>query len=172
MQTDSHFSFRSAHSSHFGDFMHAMRIVARLLPAVLLTTTAFAGLMNTTAIVAQDGAGGLAYTVPIAIPPGTAGMVPTLSLAYSSQAGKSFVGVGWGVGGLSAIERCPSSKAVDGAVGGVRLDSSDRFCLDGQRLVAINNGTYGADGTEYRTDVETFTKIISYGNAGGGPASF
>jgi RHS repeat-associated protein len=35
------------------------------------------------------------------------------------------------------------------------------FCLDGKRLVAVN-GDYGAEGTEYRTEVDTFTRVISH----------
>lgn len=61
--------------------------------------------------------------------------------------------------------------AQDGAWGGINFDASDRFCMDGQRLVAIS-GTYGADGTQYRTEVETFSKIISHGSAGSGPVWF
>jgi len=49
---------------------------------------------------------------------------------------------------------------LDGLKGGVNYDANDRFCLDGQRLIAIN-GAYGADGTEYRTEKEAFSKIIS-----------
>src|SRR5262249_5521395 len=49
----------------------------------------------------------------------------------------------------------------------------DRFCLDGQRLVEIPGQTYGADGTEYRTEIETFTMIISHGgNPNDGPDWF
>ena len=47
----------------------------------------------------------------------------------------------------------------------------DRYCLDGQRLVAIS-GTYGADGAEYRTEADTFVKVVSRGTAGSGPERF
>jgi hypothetical protein len=52
--------------------------------------------------------------------------------------------------------------AQDGVRGSINYDANDRFCLDGQRLVAIS-GTYGADGTEYRTEIESFSKVISRG---------
>src|SRR5438876_11007167 len=47
------------------------------------------------------GASGAAtYRVPIAVPSGTAGMVPSLSLEYDSQSGNGIAGVGWSVAGL------------------------------------------------------------------------
>lgn len=115
--------------------------------------------------------GAATYTIPIAVPPGTAGMEPKLSLVYNSQSGNGPLGVGWSLAGLSTIHRCPMTIAQDGVKGGINYDSNDRYCLDGQRLVAIS-GTYGADGTEYRTETESHTRIISYGTAGNGPASF
>jgi hypothetical protein len=115
--------------------------------------------------------GAARYAIPIAVPPGTAGMVPSLSLAYNSQAGNGLVGMGFALEGLAAIGRCPRTMATDGVRGSVNYDANDRFCLDGQRLIAIS-GTYGADGAEYRTEIESFTKVISRGTAGTGPAWF
>jgi len=113
--------------------------------------------------------GAATYSIPIAVPPGTGGIEPKLSLAYNSQGGNGLLGMGWSLGGLSVIHRCPKTVAQDGVLGGVNYDANDRFCLDGQRLVAIN-GTYGADATEYRTEMESFSRIVSYGSQGSGPA--
>jgi hypothetical protein len=115
--------------------------------------------------------GAATYTIPLPVPPGTAGMVPSLSLSYSSQTGNGLLGVGWSLDGLVSVGRCPRTIAQDGVYGSVSYDANDRFCLDGQRLIAIS-GTYGADGTEYRTEIESFSKIISHGVAGTGPAWF
>jgi len=115
--------------------------------------------------------GAAVYTIPIAVPPGTAGLEPKLTLQYNSRSGNGLLGVGWSLGGLPAIVRCPKTIAQDGARGGINYDANDRFCLEGERLVAIL-GTYGADGTEYRTEREGFSKVVSYGSAGTGPASF
>lgn len=81
------------------------------------------------------------------------------------------LGVGWSIDGLPSISRCPRTIVQDGVRGGVNHDANDRFCIDGQRLIAIS-GTYGADGTEYRTEVESLSKIVSRGTAGTGPAWF
>ena len=105
-------------------------------------------------------------------------MIPSLSLDYNSQSaassgwlGAGVVGVGWSLGGLPAVGRCQRTVAQDGVNGAVNYDANDRFCLDGQRLIAISGG-YGADGTEYRTEIESFSRIISHGAAGTGPAWF
>jgi Salmonella virulence plasmid 65kDa B protein len=120
---------------------------------------------------AVNQTGAATYTIPIALPPGTAGVAPSLSLEYNSQGTNGLLGMGWTLGGLPSIGRCPRTMAQDGAVGGVNFDANDRFCMDGQRLVVVS-GTYGADGAVYRTEVDTFSKIISHGTAGNGPAGF
>jgi uncharacterized protein (DUF3820 family) len=116
--------------------------------------------------------GSASYTIPISIAPGTAGLEPKLSLQYDSRSGNGLLGVGWSLAGLPAITRCGRTIAQDGQVGGVAYDANDRFCLDGQRLIALDGGTYGADGTEYRTERESFSKVVSYGQAGSGPSHF
>jgi hypothetical protein len=116
--------------------------------------------------------GSASYTIPIGIVPGTAGLEPKLSLQYDSRSGNGLLGVGWSLAGLPAITRCGRTIAQDGQAGGVSYDANDRFCLDGQRLVALDGATYGADQTEYRTERESFSKVVSYGTAGSGPSWF
>lgn len=118
-----------------------------------------------------NATGGAEYTIPISVPPGTAGMQPSLSLTYSSQNGDGYLGIGWTLSGLPAITRCARTVAQDGVHGSVNFDTNDRFCMNGQRLINIS-GSYGSDGTEYRTEIESFSKIISYGSQGTGPAYF
>ncbi|MES2356514.1 MAG: FG-GAP-like repeat-containing protein [Pseudomonadota bacterium] len=115
--------------------------------------------------------GAAAYTIPIQTPPGTAGIEPKLALTYNSQGGNGLLGVGWSLSGLSAITRCLRTMAQDGFRGSVNFDTNDRYCLDGQRLMVVS-GSNGADGAQYRTERDSFTKIISYGSAGNGPAWF
>jgi RHS repeat-associated protein len=105
--------------------------------------------------------GAATYTMPIAVPPGTAGMVPSLSLNYSSQAGDGIEGMGWTLSGLPSISRCPRTLAQDGVHGSVNYANDDRLCMDGQRLTLVS-GTYGVDGSRYRTEVEGFSKVIEH----------
>lgn len=119
-------------------------------------------LVGTTAGTLQvDKNGAATYSVPIWVVPGTAGMQPQLALNYSSQAGTGWLGYGWSLSGASAISRGPQTLAVDGAVHGVDFSGGDRYYLDGQRLVAIS-GADGEDGTEYRTEIDSVSKIVSY----------
>lgn len=108
-----------------------------------------------------DPTGAANLRVPIAVPKGAAGMQPDLALLYSSRAGNGHLGVGWSLAGLSAITRCPRTIAQDGYVDGVDFDVDDRFCLDGRRLAKTGSGLYGGDATQYRTEVESFQKVVS-----------
>ncbi|EJL90059.1 virulence plasmid B protein, partial [Polaromonas sp. CF318] len=132
-------------------------------------TTTVAGITPGQFSVNESGAA--TYRIPIQVPPGVAGMEPKLELSYNSQGGNGLLGMGWSLSGLSAIGRCPRTMAVDGVRGGVNLDMNDRYCLDGQRLILVS-GTYGVAGSEYRTELDGFSKIVASGTAGNGVASF
>ena len=119
-----------------------------------------------------NSTGAATYSIPVSVPPGSAGLVPALSLDYSSQGSDGIVGLAWALNGLPSITRCPRTIAQDNGVhGGVNYDGNDRFCMDGQRLMVVG-GSYGADGSEYRTEIESFSRIVAHGSAGAGPAWF
>ena len=52
------------------------------------------------------------YSVPIPVPPGTAGLQPSLSLNYDSRGPDGALGLGWSVEGLPAITRCAARPLV------------------------------------------------------------
>ncbi|MCG7537923.1 RHS repeat-associated core domain-containing protein [Pseudoalteromonas sp. OOF1S-7] len=106
--------------------------------------------------------GGATYSIPIELTPGRAGMQPGVSLNYSSRSGSGIAGKGWSLSAGSAITRCPATYAQDGYSRNPQYDQSDRLCLNGQRLVAIS-GSYGASGTEYRTEIDSFAKVTQHG---------
>lgn len=117
--------------------------------------------------------GSASYSIPLLTPTGTAGLGPNLSLSYSSGAGNGIVGLGWSMSGVSTISRCRQTLVQDGVARAIAFNSDDRFCLDGQRLVLADPmDTYGANGVEYRTEVDSNRKIVSYGTQGSGPAYF
>jgi RHS repeat-associated protein len=122
--------------------------------------------------VSSNGTG--SYTIPLQLPRGTAGLTPELGLQYESSVGNGLLGVGWDISGLSIITRCPQTWAQDnGVTQGVQLLASDQYCLDGKRL-RLTSGSQGADGSQYRTELETFSLIIAHGASGNstGPAWF
>jgi YD repeat-containing protein len=115
--------------------------------------------------------GSAGYSIPLAVPPGTAGMAPAVALEYDSQAGMDMLGLGWKIAGQSTITRCGKTRAVDGVARGVTLDAQDPFCLDGQRLLLVS-GTHGANAW-YRTEIDGIARVRSYGtDAAKGPDSW
>ncbi len=113
------------------------------------------------------------YNIPVEISPGSGDMEPNLSINYQSNGGNGLLGLRFSIGGLSAITRCGKNLHNDNALDGVEFNADDRFMLDGQRLIMVdNNDTYGADGTEYRTERETYQRIVSFGSSGSGPEYF
>ena len=114
-----------------------------------------------------DASGQATYRFPIEVPPGTAGAQPSLDLVYSHRLRNGVVGVGWSVSGLSAITRAKPSYAVDGFSGPITNTAKDRFILDGQRLVNMR-GDYGAPGTIYNTEMQSWRFVVASAEPGGG----
>jgi RHS repeat-associated protein len=116
--------------------------------------------------------GAATYTIPIFSSPGTAGMQPSLSLVYSSQAGNGIAGYGWNISGLSAITRTGKTIYHEEIVEGIDFED-DRFALDGQRLIKkVSSQQYGDDGTQYFTEIFNGSSVISHGTVGQGPEWF
>jgi RHS repeat-associated protein len=124
--------------------------------------------------------GAATYSIPITLPPGRKGMQPSLSLSYSSRTGAGTAGMGWSIGGLSSIHRCPRTPEQDGESRAVRGDASDRLCLDGLRLLVVNSGTlapvtdqagYGNANAIYRSEIDSFVRVSQFGAALGAAGS-
>lgn len=125
------------------------------------------------------------YDIPIEVPPGINSVQPNISLTYSAIKSDGILGVGWNLTGLSVITRVGKIIPQDSIKGGVFLNSNDRFAINGQRLIAYRdssgkllktlaekNSAYGQNGTEYRTEIESWMRVFSYGNCGNGPCFF
>ena len=108
------------------------------------------------------------YEIPIACVTGTGGISPQLTVDYNSSNGMGLFGKGFDLSGISKITRSPRNLFRDGKADIVRFDSNDRFTLDGNRLTIVRT-----EGTrrEYRTESNTFAKIISEGDLSN-PARF
>lgn len=118
-----------------------------------------------------SASGSASYSIPIAIPPGSNNVVPSVSIEYNSLGGSGIAGMGWNISGLSAISRVARNVYFDGTSGPVELSANDRFAMDGSRLV-VKTGTYGAASSTYGTEVENFSTVTAIGTQGNGPLSF
>jgi len=131
-------------------------VLAALATTAVLATE-YPGTLPGSFAVSDQGVG--QYSIPISTVPGAGGLQPSLALTYSHTAGNGLAGMRWTLAGFSVISRCGKTYAQDGSVEAVNYTSTDRLCLDGQRLVDIGS-------SEYRTEIETFQKITTSGSAG------
>jgi RHS repeat-associated protein len=128
-----------------------------------------AGTLPGSLSVSKDGAA--TYSVPIDVPPGTAGLKPNLSLNYTSQGTNGLLGLGWSLGGMSSIHRCGKTIAQDNINERISFSPTDRLCLDGQRLVLVNgtgpndDASYWSNSAEYRIEIDSFSRIRAQGTS-------
>jgi len=79
----------------------------------------------------QLNTGGSSYGVSISLPPGRAGLVPSVRLGYNSYSGNSVCGIGWSL-------EFPSIKRQTDK-GFPEYDAGDTFVFGGEELVPLNN---------------------------------
>ena len=74
------------------------------------------------------------YSIPIFYSPGTAGLVPNISIVYNSNYRGGLLGIGWDIAGLSVIQRVQKNYYHENTVDGVDLQPTDRFALTATAL--------------------------------------
>jgi RHS repeat-associated protein len=124
-----------------------------------------------------DNFGQASYSMPIEVPPGTAGMQPSLSINYNSMTGNGLLGVGFSLGGLSVITRDACDFEPDGYLA-TRFSDEGRFALDGMRLVRANGAEYTyhslmdyltssptMQSVEFRKLIDDNTRVTVYGTS-------
>jgi len=124
--------------------------------------TNFGGQLPASFAVGPDGAA--TVSVPIWVPPGTAGMQPAVGFSYDSHHTTRWEGLGqgWRLQGSSQITRCSKNLARDGVIEDASV-TSDTFCLDGDMMVYQGGGVAkdgSLDGAIYRTEHDRFAKIV------------
>lgn len=109
--------------------------------------------------------GSSAFTIPLSLPQGQAGMTPELNIVYNSLAGEGILGYGMNLSCISSITRYGKRNFYDGSNSGVSFDDA-LFELDGLRL--IKNGST----SNYLKEVDDFSRITLHGGTAGNPQSF
>lgn len=140
-------------------------------PAITRPTTDATHVGTTAAQFQVDESGAAIYNVSINVPDGVASVKPQIGLAYSSGSANGIAGMGWSISGLSAISRCRQTLAQDNNPLPIAWNASDRFCLDGQRLILVS-GTYGAAGSTYKTEIDNVLEVKAIGGSTGHPNYF
>ncbi|MDK1312760.1 RHS repeat-associated core domain-containing protein [Pseudoalteromonas ardens] len=109
--------------------------------------------------------GASTYSVPISLPEGVAGVTPEVALNYNSQLPETMVATGWSLSAGSEISRCRQTQAQDGQFKAINPfdQGSDRYCLDGQRLIMTSGETSdqydGVVGSTYRTEIDSQLRV-------------
>lgn len=111
------------------------------------------------------------YQMHFPVPEGVNDVTPHLGLRYTQGSGNGPLGLGVQLTGLSSISRCVQNQIDDGQQGGVHLDNSDVYCLDGERLF-LTSGKLGRAGSEYRLSTTSQTKVVAVGSEPSGPSSW
>ena len=107
-----------------------------------------------------SSSGAFMLPIPIATPPGRAGIQPELSLTYNSQELNSWTGVGWSIG-LGAIHRTLKD--------GVRYDEGE-YAVNGLKLLAVTewndpeNGYFGYAPEIQKDFTKYFKKVDQEGS--------
>ncbi|WP_444997342.1 RHS repeat-associated core domain-containing protein [Aliikangiella sp. IMCC44359] len=105
--------------------------------------------------------GSAIYNVPITVAPGSAGMVPNLSVSYDSLAGNGIMGVGWNISGLSVISLCPTNKEQDGVTVPSKFGAGV-YCINGKKLYQYGTAT-DRFATEDKTSINITRDVVSNG---------
>ena len=109
--------------------------------------------------------GSSAFTIPLSLPQGQAGMTPELSITYNSLAGEGVLGYGMNLSCISSITRNGKRSFYDGSNSAVSFTNAI-FELDGIRL--IKNGS----SNNYLKEIDDFSRITLHNGTTGNPQYF
>ncbi len=130
---------------------------------LFFSVTVYANIVGATKGNIDVAQGSLTYDIDILTPKGIAGLKPSLGINFNSSSGvNSFLGKNFSLSGLSTILECNESLFSE------KNDPSRNFnyCIDGQKLLLVDTTqVYGSSGSEYRTEINAFSKIIKTSNA-------
>jgi hypothetical protein len=120
------------------------------------------GLMGSTKGEANINQGDFTYKLDIKTPKGISGLNPNLSINYNSASNmNSILGKSFALGGLGSISKCNENLFKE------KQDNKRdyNYCLNGQKLLLVDpSNIYGSTNSEYKTAINTQSKIIKKAN--------
>lgn len=114
-----------------------------------------------------DNKGAGTYETDLPIPEARSSPSPRLTISCQNDWGTSALGQGfyYTTGFHHSITRGRSLLARDDLTRGTEIGDRDKFYLDGKRLVCVTGPeTYGRPGSVYRTEVDSFSRIVASGS--------
>ena len=144
-------------------------ILSLLVPLIVSAFFSFETKAQTIALPSSidvSSIGAATYSIPIDVVPGTAGMQPNLAICYNSMGGNGNIGYRWSLVGASAITLVGQSLHYDENITPVNGDISDRYMLDGNRMVCINNDNYHSIDAIYTFEQDDHSRIGKASNGG------
>lgn len=118
----------------------------------------YVGSQSYTAAASQNGSVGVQF--PITLPAGVSGLTPNISVVYNSNVNNGLLGAGFNLAAGSSIRRCAKTVSTEGAFSTLLFNDSDALCFNGSKLIAVNGGSGLSNGAEYRTEIDSYSKII------------
>ncbi|APR76792.1 Rhs family protein [Minicystis rosea] len=112
------------------------------------------------------------YRIPLDVPPGRAGMKPSLAISYVSPAGAEgpkAMGVGFALEGLGSIRRCARNLEMHGVYAPPTIEGTgEPWCLNDAYLVPVGflQQAVGDETQEFRAVPDTQLKIVARRRAG------
>ena len=110
--------------------------------------------------------GVFSFNLQVAGLPSANSAIPAVGISYSNSPYDGQLGQGFSISAGGAISRCSANYSEEGYFTPVNFTNTDKLCLNGQKLKLIS-GTHLQSGAEYRTELDSGTKIIAQGNRNG-----
>ena len=107
--------------------------------------------------------GNFSYALALDMPKGANNFSPNLKIKYrASNQSNGILGLGFGLSGLSTIQRCKKDTKLER-----ENTSSEYYCIDGEKLLQNDlSQSYGGESTTYFTKVNSYKKIVSFKESG------
>ncbi|MCP3100594.1 hypothetical protein LZ198_17120 [Myxococcus sp. K15C18031901] len=140
-----------------------------------LSSTAPTG--NTGGDLSVTSTGQAVASIPIQVPPGIGALSPSVDIHYSSHTESGELGVGFSLAATSSIKRCGRIMSDDAALHAITFKDeaneshpefpADWLCLDGMRLIGLENGL--KIGRVYRKYSDDGSRVIARTSDDGRP---